>query len=174
MGESLPTRGLFLTEEFEEIYIDTVKQLISDFGRTVKLFFKPGFTECPNCFSGPDSKSNGKYDFSNPNPLNGALNKPFPNGGICPVCTGSHKIPIERSVSYTANIYTVSKDSEFLEEGINPQSVRRTKMVISAFEDLKKTEKALIDGELYVRLRDPIKRGFHSLNFVVCFWKKLT
>jgi len=62
---------------------------------------------------------------------------------------------------------------DYSELGIEPSNVYGTKMQICAYDDIKRCEKILIDGEYCVRLRDPIKTGLKDLSFVRCWWKKL-
>ena len=174
MPESLPPAGKFVDDSLKTLFKETIDQVIADLGRTVTLYFSPSASGCPNCFAGPDGSSNGLYDGANPFPLGGAFNKPFPTGGRCPVCKTSHKILTEQSKDYTANIGRAPKDSDFTQEGTSPENVVTTKMQIVAFDDIKRSKKALIDGELYVLLRDPIKTGLQNLDYVRAFWRKLT
>ena len=174
MAENLPPAGRFVDQPLKDQFKETIDQVIADLGRPVRLFFQPSASGCPNCFAGPDGSSNGLYDSSNVNPVGGRLNKPFPNGGICPVCKGSHEILTEQSVIYTATIGRASKDLDFSQEGVFPENVVTTKMQIVAFEDIKRSTKALIDGEIFTLLRDPVKTGLQDLFYVRAYWVKQT
>ena len=171
--ENLPAAGGLLTSDLKQLHEDTIKQLMADGGTKIKLFFDPTSTECPNCFIAPDGRSNGVYTGgSNPNPL-GQFNKPFPKGSACPVCGGSHKILSSSTAEYTALIRWNPQDLGVLPEGFQPANVARTLTLIVAFEDAKRAKKALIEGNVCVRLRDPVPAGFGSNKpFARTFWIK--
>lgn len=173
MAENLPDAGYYVDNNLKDLFVTNINQLIADLGRPVVLYMQPTASGCPNCGIGPRGTSNGIYNSSNPFTLGAEYNKPFATGGICPVCKGTHDILTEVTVTYTATIGRAPKDINYDEVGINPTNVYKTKMVLSAFEDLKRCKKALIDGEYCVRLRDPIQTGLKDLKYVRCWWKKL-
>lgn len=174
MGESLPSAGKFVDDSLKTLFKETIDQIIADLGRSVTLFFQPSSSGCSNCGMGPDGSSNGIYNSSNPFALGGPLHKPFPNFGVCPVCIGDHKIKTQQSTTYTSTVGRAPKDLDFSQEGTFPENVVITKMQIVAFDDIKRTIKAKIDGEFYTRLRDPVKTGLKDLSHVRTFWKKIT
>lgn len=173
--ENLPTRGKFVNDTLVNLYQSSINQLISDIGRTITLFLPPSASGCPNCLIGFDGSSQGIYDSSNPFVLNGPLHKPFPDGGICPVCRGTHQILTSVTSTYTALITTKPKDLDFtaIGEEIDPNTVVRTKTQIVAFEDIKIAEKSIIDGDTYVRITYPRKRGIRDLAYVATFWQRI-
>lgn len=173
MAENLPVAGYYVDANLKELFVSNINQLISDLGRTVTLYMTPSASGCSNCGIGPRATSDGIYNSSNPFVLNGPYNKPFARGGVCPVCKGTHKILTEVTVAYTATIGRAPKDIDYDALGINPTNVYKTKMVLSAFDDVRRCEKAMIDGELCVRLQDPIKTGLKDLAYVRCVWKKI-
>lgn len=175
MPESLPTAGRFVSTELRELFDDSLDQMIADIGREVKLFFPPTASGCPNCFSGPDRRSNGIYDTANPFGL-GQFNKPFPNGSTCPVCRGSHQILTESSTTYTGLLKWNPEDIDVTPYGHNPANVVRTKTQAFAKEDIKRATKAMIDGEVVVRITDGVPAGLGSVTkaprYVKAFWVK--
>lgn len=172
MGESLPAAGYYVDSTLKELFNDTLDQLISDLGRSVRLYFEPSASGCSNCGLGPDGGSNGIYNAANPYPV-GQYKRAFPNGAVCPVCRGTHNIYTEQYATYTALINRKPKNLDYTKLNINPENVYSTKMVMAAFEDIKRTKKALIDGEWCVRLQDPVKTGLKDLKYCKCFWKKI-
>jgi hypothetical protein len=169
----LPNPGLFIDDTLIELFRTSIDQIIADAGRNVKLILSPRITPCPNCGRSPRGDSNGVYDTSNPNPI-GPLNRPFPAGGTCPVCLGSHQIKTENSATWKASIQKNPKDFDFEAEGALPENVVRTNMEIGALNDVKNCLRAVIDSETYTRLRAPITTGLRDLVYVKTFWVKIT
>lgn len=172
MSENLPANKRYLTSGVENQFGTTVDQLIKDLGRSVVLYLPPTASGCPNCKPGFDGSSNGVYNSSNPF-ASVKYNKNFPAGGICPICKGTQKIITTNSVTYTANINHAPKDSDREAPGIEPENVFKTKMQLCAWSDILACEKALIDGNICVRIRDPIKRGLGTTKWVACWWRKV-
>jgi len=173
--ENLPIPGTFVDDNIVNLYKSTINALISDMGRKVTLYLPPVGSGCPNCKMGFDGSSQGLYNFINPFTLGGAFNKPFPQGGICSVCKGTHEIKTAKTSIYTALISRDPEELDFKAFGKNfdRNNVYRTKMQIVAFEDLKIAEKALIDGLLCVPIRTPMKRGIRDLAFVQAWWRQM-
>lgn len=173
--ESLPPAGRFVDDNLVGLYQDSISQLIADLGRPVILYLPASTSGCPNCYMGPDFSSQGIYDNANPFGLNGPLNKPFPTGAPCPVCFGTHQIKTANSTQYKALIQRNPKDLKYSAIGkeIISDNVYLTKMQIVAFEDIKIAEKALIDGEVCVPIRSPIKTGLRDLAYVRQFWERV-
>jgi hypothetical protein len=171
MAENLPTPGKFVGPTLKTLFNESIDQLLADLGREITLFFTPSASGCPNCFSAPDGNSNGVYDSNNPFGL-GQFNKPFPDGTKCPVCQGSHKILTTQSANYTALLGRNPEDIDVTQFGLQPTNVMRTKTQVVAFHDIKRAEKALIEGEIYVRLRDPVLAGLAPPQFTKTFWVK--
>lgn len=169
--ENLPLAGLFVDQELKDLFNDSIDQLMVDLNVDVQLYFEPTASGCPNCGIAPDKTSNGKYNSSNAF-LAGQFNRPFPVGGKCPVCQGSHKIFTEQTIKYHALVGRVGKDLEFRQTGIDPTNVVRTKTKRLSFNDVKRAKKALIEGEIFVRLRDPVRTGLAPAQFVKTYWKK--
>lgn len=173
--ENLPSKGLFVDNAILNIYQTNIDQLISDLGYPVKIFLEPTTSGCPNCFRAPNGKSNNRYDSSNPFTINAELHKPFPNGSRCPVCIGTHKIFTERSITYTASISRAPQDLDYTQLGqnIEPQNVFRTKMLAVAFNDCLHAKKALINGEMCVPIRKPIRTGLQELRYCRMWWQRI-
>ena len=172
--ERLPTRGKFVDNGLVELFIETIDQLIADMGRSVTIYLPPSTSGCPNCKMGFDESSQGVYNSGNPFSLNGPYNKPFPQGGLCPVCKGSHEIKTAKTCTYTALIQRAPEDLQTDATGrkIDPQNVYLTKMKLVAFEDLRIAEQALIDGVLCVPIREPVKTGLRDLAYVRQWWMR--
>lgn len=169
--KNLPSAGLFVTDDLKTLFNSSINQLRADLGRTLKVFFEPSASGCPNCFAGPDGSSNGVYDTANPFPA-GQFNKNFPQGATCPVCQGSHEILTERSETYTVLRKWAPEDFDATQYGTLPTNVVRTKTDISARNDFKRAVKAELEGETLVRITDPVPAGLAPPQFVVVFWKK--
>lgn len=174
-NEILPTPGLYVDNDLVTLFQDTIKQLMVDMGRQIKVFMPPIASGCPNCFAGFDDSSQGLYNASNPFVLGGAYNKPFPDGGICPVCKGTHEIKTEHSAIYTALISRNPKDLEFASYGrdFTADNCYLTKTVIESFEDIKIADRALIDGAMCVPIRTPLKTGLRDLAFCRMLWQRM-
>jgi hypothetical protein len=172
MAENLPASRTYLTSALETEFGDAVNAMIKDMGRTVTLYLPPTASGCPNCTPGFDGSSNGIYNSSNPF-YSTKYNKNFPAGGICPICKGSQSILTAVTVTYTANINHAPKDSVKEAAGIDPANVYKTKMQVCAFNDILSCDKALIDGSICTRIRDPIKRGLGQTKWVMTWWEKV-
>jgi len=172
--ENLPAPGFYVDNDLAQLFSDTIDQLISDMGRNVTLYLPPISSGCPNCLMGFDNSSQGIYNTSNPYGP-GPYNKQFPDGGICPVCKGTHEIRTAKTATYKALISRDPRDKEFSAIGkeFERNNIYRTKMQIVAYEDLKIAEKALIDGDMCVPIRDPIRRGLRDLKYVQVWWRKM-
>lgn len=171
MGESgLPSPGGVLDAETVSNFNDTWKQLLVDNNKSVRVFFTPTGSGCPNCFIDARGKSNGIYTSgSNPFPA-GQFNKPFPVGTTCPVCQGSHQIFVDDgSRTYTALLVHSPKDIEFQPVNENTNVVRTTTLACS-FSDMGRANYAIIEGERMVRVKRPVRRGFDPPQFVHTVW----
>lgn len=170
MAEDLPVPGLFITPELRDLFNSRFKQLISDLRQPVTLYFDPMASGCPNCYSAADGSSNGKYT-GVANPFgSGKFNVSFPIGTKCPVCKGSHKIYTENSITYNAAVTSNPRDREIQNWGATDKTIIRTKMVGSAYRDIKRAKKALIQGEFFVLFRRPVRTGLPPPQFVKAFW----
>lgn len=173
MPESLPSKGLFVNEGLQQEFEQSIDQLIADLGYVITLFFEPIASGCPNCGRGQDNQSDGIYtDTENSFPA-GQFNIPFPDGGQCPVCKGSNKILTEDSQNYTALLQYNPEDLDFRPTGTESTQFVRTKTQLVAFEDIKRTVKAEIEGEFYALLRDPVRTGLQIRSHVRAWWQKL-
>ena len=172
--QNLPTPGAYVDDALVLLYGTTIDQLIADFGREITLYLPPTTSGCPNCKMGFGEESQGVPESSNPYPVGSPFNKPFATGGLCPVCQGTHKIETPNSVVYKASIQRTPKDLEYAQYGVefDPRNVVKTKTKLATFEDFKIATKALIDGDMYVRIREPVKTGLRDLRYVQCWWKR--
>jgi len=55
MPESLPPKGGFFDDNLQNLYEDSIDQLISDLGYVITLYLPPTEEECPNCGVGFDT-----------------------------------------------------------------------------------------------------------------------
>jgi len=173
MSESLPARGGFFDENLQQLYEDSIDQLIADLGYTVTLNLEPTETECPNCGVGWDLKSDGIYNTSNIHPTSDPRNQYFPAGATCPVCKGSHKLLAESTVQYTALVKNSPKEWDLDATGINRTSVVRLKTRIEALEDVKNSKSVLVEGSLYKMIQDPVKTGLQTRTYLVSYWQRM-
>ena len=172
MPESLPPPGEFVNNALQQEFEGSIDQLLADLGYRITLYFEPSASGCPNCRRGPDGESDGIYTDSD-NPFSaGQYNIPFPDGSQCPVCKGSNKILTQQSQDYTALIQYNPTDIEFEDTGREPAQVVRTKTQIVAFNDIKRTVKAKIEGEFYVLIREPVRTGLQVRSHVRAWWQK--
>lgn len=174
-SEQLPLKGLYIDDALVDLFTETIQQLISDMGRKIDIYLPPTASGCPNCKLGPDGTSQGIYISSNPFMLDGQYNKPFPTGSICSVCKGTHTIKTIRKVQYTALISRAPRELRFGATGkeFDINNMFLTKTVKESFDDIKNAEKAVIDGNTVVPVRDIIRTGLRDLNFVRMFWQKI-
>jgi hypothetical protein len=173
-SQNLPTAGVYVDDTLVDLFQTTIRQLIADFGRDVKFFLPASTSGCPNCEQGFDGSSQGVSQSSNPYPAGSPFNVSFPTGGICPVCKGSHQIKIENSVTHKSLISRSPKDFEYTQYGkdFDPRNVIKLKNTIEVFEELRRSGKALIDGEMYTVIGEPVKTGLRDLAFMQSFWMR--
>lgn len=175
MGDQqLPVPGRFVDNNLVNLYGESIDQLISDFGRNVILYLPPAESGCPNCEQGFDGSSQGVPQASNPFPVGSPFNQGFGGGGLCPVCKGTHKIITPQSITYKLNIQRAPRDFEYTQYGkdFDPGNVIKLKGKLATFEDMVIAEKALIDGDLYVPIRHPVKTGLRDLRYVQSWWMR--
>ncbi len=171
MGESgLPSPGGALDSDTVAQFNSTWRQLMVDNNKSVRVFFEPTGSGCPNCFIDARGKSNGIYTGgSNTFPL-GQFNKPFPTGTVCRVCQGSHQIYVDDgSETYTALLVHSPKDIDFTPVNENTNIIKTTTLSCS-FHDMGRANYAIIEGSRMVRLKDPVRRGFDPPQFVHTVW----
>jgi|SaaInlV_135m_DNA_1039713.scaffolds.fasta_scaffold01212_4 hypothetical protein len=173
MPESLPPKGGFFDDNLQNLYEDSIDQLISDLGYVITLYLPPTEEECPNCGVGFDLRSDGVYNTSNPNPTSDPKNQYFPAGATCPVCRGSHALLTEDSVEYTALIKYTPNEWEMGETGIDKTEVVRLKTRIEALEEIKIAKMAKIEGSLYKLISDPVKTGLQVRTYLKSFWQRI-
>lgn len=173
-NQGLPTPGAFVDDTLVDLFKTTIRQLISDFGRPVTFYLPASTSGCPNCERGFDGSSQGVSESSNPFPAGSPFNVAFPTGGICPVCKGTHKIEIKNSVIHKSLIARSPTDFDYTQWGkdFDTQNVIRLKNTIEVFEEIKRANKALIDGDLYTVIRQPIKTGLRDLAFMQSVWMR--
>ncbi len=173
--QALPPAGAFVDDALVALYGETIDQLIADFGRFVTLYLLPSTSGCPNCEQGFDGSSQGVTQVSNPFPIGSPFNRGFPDGGLCPVCNGTHKIVTPRSVTYKTSIQRTPQDFDYNQWGkdFDPGNVIRLKNKLATFDDIKQAKKALVDGDLYKPLRYPIKTGLRDLRYVQHVWMRV-
>lgn len=172
---ALPPSGGFITPQIDQEFIDTVKQLISDFRETITAHKKPTIQDCPNClWDAVHQKSANRYDSSNPNPA-GPLNKLFPQGGICPVCNGEGKLNTPQSTEVIGAVIRKSQELDTIE--INRGLMARSLIVTyteAEFTDLfSVTTNITVAGFKYERFAEPEKIGLSTKAFVKILWKRI-
>jgi rubredoxin len=173
MAENLPAQGGYFDASLQQLYEDSIDQLIADLGYQVTLNLPSTETECPNCGVGWDLKSDGVYETSHAYPTTDPRNQYFPAGATCPVCQGSHKLFAESSIQYTALVKNNPKEWETDAAGITKMSVVRLKTRVEALEDIKNSKSALIEGVLYKMIQDPTKTGLQTRTYVVSYWQRM-
>jgi hypothetical protein len=173
-SQNLPAPGEYVDDTLVDLFKTTIRQLISDFGRNVKFFLPASTSGCPNCEKGFDGSSQGVTQGSNPYPAGSPFNVAFPTGGICPVCKGTHEIKVPNDVTHKSLIARAPKDFEYTQYGkdFDPRNVIKLKNTIEVFEELKRAGKALIDGDMYTVIGEPIKTGLRDLAFMQSFWMR--
>lgn len=169
----LPTKGLFFDETLQQLYESSIDQLLKDLGYNITLYLEPVSQDCPNCGVGPNGKSDGRYNSSNTNTLNGPLNRFFPAGAICPVCAGQGKLLTENTKDWTALIKYSPEEWDNEETGIDKTEVVRLKTRIEALSNIKNSVKAKIEGNFYKLEGDPVKKGLQTRTYLSSFWKRI-
>jgi hypothetical protein len=171
MAENLPQRGGFFDENLQQLYEDSIDQLIADLGYTVTLYLPASEADCPNCGTGWDLKSNGVYNTSNPH--SDSRNQFFPAGGTCPVCKGEGKLFTEATVNYTALVKNNPKEWDTSETGVDKMQVVRLKTRVEALEDVKNAKHCKVEGALYKMIQDPVKTGLQTRTYLVSYWQRM-
>jgi len=173
MAESLPSQGGYFDANLQQLYEDSIDQLIADLGYQVVLYLEPTVEECPNCGVGPDLKSDGVYDTGNAETLNGPKNRYFPAGARCPVCQGTHELLTEATSQYTALLKYTPEDWDMGETGISRTEVVRLKTKLSALEDVNNATKVLVEGSLFKKVADPIRTGLQTRSYLQSYWQRI-
>lgn len=174
---SLPEAGKYVNAEKDQIFIDSIKQVIADLGRDIQLHKKPIFSDCPNClWNSNEEKSANIYVPTNPNAVNGPLHKPFKNGGQCPVCKGVGRLNSPQSETIKV---AVIKEVETLREleKQNGYLLNSTCLIYAESEHANRlfnTEKATIDGFTWQRISEPSVLGLVQQAFVKCIFRLLS
>ena len=125
-NQNLPVAGKYVDDSLVTLYGTTIDQLIADMGRNITLYLPPTASGCPNCKIGFDGSSQGTTDGSNP--FTGEpYNRPFPTGGLCPVCQGTHQILTTNTATYKVLIQREPKDLNWQQYGkdVDPRNVYR-------------------------------------------------
>ncbi len=89
-------------------------------------------------------------------------------------CHATHKIKTPRSAQYTALIQRQPKDLDYNQLGkdISSRNIFRTKTVLTSNDDVVNARKILIDDNMCVSIRDPVKTGLRDLKFIQAWWMK--
>ena len=104
------------------------------------------------------------------------------NGILCEVCKGQGFIIEPRYTVYMANIRwanePINQQSKSIEELYSPGRLTvnfaRTKFVASAFDHVKESIGATIDGRNVELFQEPRQTGFgESILYTVCWWKAI-
>lgn len=170
--QDLPPSGRFLNDALVNLFQSSLKQLISDLGRTVTFVLTPLRLDCPNC--GWDFSLNRSNNIHTSNASGVIFNKLFPTGGRCPVCKGRGKLDFQRSSVHKSLIGFGPAPEEFDYEvfGLKPTEVVRLKNGLGIVNDLDKAQFAKIDGIEYEKIAFPRKTGLRDLAFVITYWKR--
>ena len=86
---AIPQTSRFVTSEINNIFIDSIRDLRTDLGKTIDLKFSALSTYCGNCEFDPENNiSSNVYSPDSPYPT-GLMPGPISFiGGLCPVCSG--------------------------------------------------------------------------------------
>ena len=172
-NQALPNPGRYVDNSLVDLYGTTIDQLLADLGRNVTFYLPPTASGCPNCKIGFDSSSQGTAPGSNPF-TGDPYNRPFPAGGVCPVCHGTHQILTVNTETYKMLIQREPKDIDYEQYGkdVNKKNVYSLKCKVIVFEDIVRAEKAKIDGAMCVKIRDPVKTGLRDIRYCKSWWIK--
>jgi hypothetical protein len=165
----------FIDQNDKDSFQDCFDNLIDDIGQSIRIHFVEKQTSCPNCdWNRAEGRSANRYTTTNPNPLNGPLNKFFPTGTVCPVCRGVGKLNEPRN---TTVIGTISKTAEEFEQisrelGRIPQNMIKVRTKLDTLQSIREATKIDIDGVVYKKLRPEIIQGLGEQMFIKTFWEQ--
>jgi hypothetical protein len=171
-----PFSGI-VNSNFKTIFNNAISSMLDSTACTVACTLKYGVTKydsCSNCIYDPiGKKSSNRF-------LNGG-SIPFPFGGICPLCNGAGKRPVESSEA--VNLMVIFDPKQFMDIGtpvdtaggmiqtmgkkeMTPKMQRANQIVVS-------TDISGFFSHVYQRVSEPTPMGLGNNEFVICMWKRI-
>ena len=171
-----PFSGI-ITSGFKTIFNNAISSLLEDNALTISCTLSYGVTKyesCVNCVYDPIGQKSSNR-FQNGGPV------PFPFQGICPMCNGGGKRPVESSENVKLAVIFEPRDFIALDTHVNTADgyiqtlakkamtpkLRRAKEIIVA------TDISGFFSHRYERASEPTPLGLGNNEFVVCSWRRL-
>ena len=161
-----------LTNDIKTIAQAAITDLINQLGKQCQLVYPPTVSVCPNCyFDSLNNKSTNIFLPGGPTP--------FPDGSICPVCSGSGNLATETSTTITMLI--ANHPSKFFIKIPHievPAGAIQTKGFIADLPTVMKAQAMILQPTFPNRLRyvlagEPIDEGNIIQNqYFVATWKR--
>jgi len=171
-----PFSGI-VSSEFKDVFNNAMSALLDTTGVAIPCTLYYGITKyesCANCLYDPiGRKSSNRY-------INGGP-VPFMFGGVCPLCNGAGKKPVETTED--VHLAVVFEPREFLDirTPVNTadgyiQTLAKKEMTPKlrrANEIVVATDVSGFFPHRYQRVSEPVPMGLGNTEFVVCMWKRL-
>ena len=168
-----PFHGL-ISNDIKQDFRNAINELIRGCELPCKIYYPPTkFTTCTNC----QSTEVGKRG---PNPFNpGGSGK---HVGLCSVCNGARKIPVENSESINLIVlWDYNRFEELASLLKSPDGTVQTFCKIGLIEKIKRAEYVVFNIDIqayaiheFVRDSEPSPCGFGSDDYIMTTWKKQT
>ena len=180
--------GLFdgiITDEFKALHKDAIDALLEDDALTVacRLYYGDTlWTDCSNCdFDAIHGRSSNRYTAGGP--------VPFPNGQVCPYCSGRGRTEVEQTEEVYLMVLWEMKD--WLRTGVLGSLVRAAAANTedsyaqtlskwsTTYDKLKRTKEIILDTSVetsvalrFVRMGEPQPCGLGASNYAVTMWRR--
>ena len=171
-----PFSGI-IDSNFKSIFNDAISSMLDSTACTVPCTLKYGVTKydsCDNCIYDPiGKKSSNRY-------LNGGP-VPFPFGGICPMCNGAGRRPVESSEN--VHVMVIFSPKEFMDIGVpvnSPDGLIQTMGKKEMTPKFQRANQIVVSTDIsgffshtYQRVSEPTPVGLGNNEFVLCMWKRI-
>lgn len=163
-----------LTDQFKQIYNDAIDSIIDPSTGLVQTCIiryasaPSSETLCNNCIYDNISKiSSNIYNSFGP--------KPFPDGGICPVCIGAGIIigGISNTVSETIKLAVIIDSKKFINVADTANINNVTIQTVCKADLLNKLHNAVeleLHGSTYQRISEPQYCGLSDHRYITILW----
>jgi len=169
-----PFSGI-INKQFKSLYTNAISSLLYNDALVVPCTLRYGVTKydsCVNCSYDPiGQKSANSYLDGGP--------APFPFGGICPMCNGAGKHPVESTENI--NLMVIWNPKEFInvgtvnvaEEMIQTLTFKNVTYKIKNAREIQVAKHVGYALNRYERASEPQPIGLGTDDFMYCFWKRV-
>ena len=171
-----PFSGI-INSSFKTIFNNAISSLLEDSALTISCTLTYGVTRyesCANCVYDPIGRKSSNR-FQNGGPV------PFPFQGICPVCNGVGKKPVESSEDVNLAVIFEPRDFIALDTHVNTaDGYIQTLANKSMTSKLQRAKEIIVATDIsgyfnhrYERVSEPTPLGLGNNEFVLCSWRRL-